>query len=263
MSFSTLEFSIDNGIARIALNRPESANTISVELAEELLQAAIRCDGNPTVRAVILTGKGRFFSGGGDVQSFATAGEGAGELLRRITAPLHAAISRFARMDAPLVTAVNGTAAGAGFSLAIAGDVIVAAESAKFTMAYTKIAMSADGGGSFNLPRLVGLARAKELMLLNPVLTATDAQQRGLVTVVVPDAELLKKAEDIATSLASGPTRAFGEVKRLLADSHSHSLEQQLALESRSMAALADGTADAREGFTAFTQKRAPKYTGR
>lgn len=263
MSFSTLEFSIDHGIARIALNRPESANTISVELAEELLQAAIRCDGNPAVRAVILTGKGRFFSGGGDVQSFAAAADGAGELLRRITAPLHAAISRFARMDAPLVTAVNGTAAGAGFSLAIAGDVIVAAESAKFTMAYTKIAMSADGGGSFNLPRLVGLARAKELMLLNPVLTATDAQQRGLVTVVVPDAELIKKAEELAASLASGPTRAFGEVKRLLADSHSHSLEQQLALESRSMATLADDTADAREGFTAFAQKRAPKYTGR
>jgi enoyl-CoA hydratase/carnithine racemase len=111
MSFSTLEFSIDHGIARIALNRPESANTISVELAEELLQAAIRCDGNPAVRSVILTGKGRFFSGGGDAQSFAAAAVGVGELLRRITAPLHAAVSRFARMDAPLVTAVNGTAA--------------------------------------------------------------------------------------------------------------------------------------------------------
>jgi 2-(1,2-epoxy-1,2-dihydrophenyl)acetyl-CoA isomerase len=166
-------------------------------------------------------------------------------------------------MDAPLVTAVNGTAAGAGFSLAIAGDVIVAAESAKFTMAYTKIAMSADGGGSFNLPRIVGMARAKELMLLNPVLTAAEAQQRGLVTIVAPDAEVLAKAKEIAASLASGPTRAYGEVKRLLADSHTNSLEEQLALESRSMATLADRTEDAREGFTAFSQKRAPKYNGR
>lgn len=263
MNFTHIQFAIENGIARITLNRAESANTISAELAEELLQAAIRCDGNPAVRAVILTGKGRFFSGGGDVQSFATAGDGAGELLRRITSPLHAAISRLARMDAPLVTAINGAAAGAGFSLAIAGDVIVAAESAKFTMAYTKIAMSADGGGSFHLPRLAGLARAKELMLLNPVLTATDAQQRGLVTMVVPDADLLTKANEIATTLAGGPTRAYGEVKRLLADSFDHSLEQQLALESRSMSALADGTQDAREGFTAFAQKRTPKYTGR
>lgn len=263
MNFAHLEFSIEHGIARIALNRPEAANTIGVELAEELLKAAIHCDGNPAVRAVILTGKGRFFSGGGDVQSFAAAGDGAGELLRRITSPLHAAVSRFVRMDAPLITAVNGTAAGAGFSLAIAGDIVVAAESAKFTMAYTKIAMSADGGGSFNLPRLVGLTRAKELMLLNPVLTAAEAQARGLVTVVTPDAELLAKAGEIAATLAAGPTRAFGEVKRLLADSYGNSLEQQLALESRSMSALADGTQDAREGYIAFTQKRAPKYTGR
>jgi 2-(1,2-epoxy-1,2-dihydrophenyl)acetyl-CoA isomerase len=263
MSFSTLEFSIENNIALIALNRPESANTISVELAEDLLQAAIRCESDPTVRAVVLTGKGRFFSGGGDVQSFASAGDGVGELLRRITAPLHAAVSRFARMDAPLITAVNGTAAGAGFSLAIAGDVVIAAESAKFTMAYTKIAMSADGGGSFNLPRIVGMARAKELMLLNPVLTAAEAQQRGLVTIVAPDAEVLAKAKEIAASLAGGPTRAYGEVKRLLADSHANSLEEQLALESRSMATLADRTEDAREGFTAFSQKRAPKYNGR
>ncbi|MBM4192096.1 MAG: enoyl-CoA hydratase [Gammaproteobacteria bacterium] len=263
MSFSTLEFSVDNCIALITLNRPESANTIGVELAAELLQAAIRCESNADIRAVILTGKGRFFSGGGDVQSFATAGHGAGELLRRITTPLHAAVSRFSRMNAPLVTAVNGTAAGAGFSLAIAGDVIVAAESAKFTVAYTKIAMSADGGGSFNLPRIVGMACAKELMLLNPVLTAAEAQRRGLVTMVTPDTEVLAKAKEIAVLLASGPTQAYGEVKRLLADSHSHSLEQQLALESRSMAVLADGTADAREGYTAFVQKRAPKFTGR
>ena len=166
-------------------------------------------------------------------------------------------------MDAPLITAVNGTAAGAGFSLAIAGDVIVAAESAKFTMAYTKIAMSADGGGSFNLPRIVGMALAKELMLLNPVLTAAEAHQRGLVTIVAPDTEVLAKAKEIAASLAAGPTRAYGEVKRLLADSSGNSLEQQLALESRSMSALADRTEDAREGYTAFAQKRAPKYHGR
>jgi len=263
MTFKSIEFTLDGAIARITLNRPESANTIGVEMAEELLQAAIRCDGHPDVRAVILTAKGRFFSGGGDVQSFAAAGAEGPELLRRITAPLHAAVSRFARMDAPLITVVNGTAAGAGMSLALAGDVVLAAESAKFTMAYTKIGMSADGGGSYTLPRVAGLARAKELMLLNPVLTAADALQKGLITQVIPDAELAAKGDAIAAQLATGPTRAYGEVKRLLADSLSNSLEQQLALESRSMSALAADTEDAVEGFTAFSQKRTPVFKGK
>ena len=263
MTFKSIEFAIEGPIARITLNRPESANTIGVEMAEELLQAALRCDGHPDVRAVVLTGKGRFFSGGGDVQSFAAAGAQGPELLRRITAPLHAAVSRFARMDAPRITVGNGTAAGPGMSLAIAADIVLAPESANFTMAYTKIGMSADGGGSFSLPRVAGLQRAKELMLLNPVLTAAEAQQRGLVTQVVADAELAARGDAIATTLAAGPTRAYGEVKRLLADSLSNSLEQQLALESRSMSGLAADTEDAVEGFTAFAQKRAAVFKGR
>ncbi|MGA0084971.1 MAG: enoyl-CoA hydratase/isomerase family protein [Steroidobacteraceae bacterium] len=263
MTFNSIEFSIDGPIARITLNRPESANTIGVEMAEELLQAALRCDGHPDIRAVILTAKGRFFSGGGDVQSFAAAAEQGPELLRRITAPLHAAVSRFARMNAPHITAINGTAAGAGMSLALAGDIVIAAESAKFTMAYTKIGMSADGGGSYTLPRVGGMALAKELMLLNPVLTAADALAKGLITHVAPDAELAAKADAVATQLAAGPTRAYGEVKRLLADSLSNSLEQQLALESRSMSALAADTEDAVEGFTAFAGKRPAVFKGK
>lgn len=263
MNFSSLEFGIENGLARITLNRPEIANTIGVDVARELLEAARRCEGNPEVRAVLLTAKGRFFSGGGDVQSFAAAADDAAVLLNRITGPLHAAVAAFARMNAPLVTAVNGTAAGAGFSLAVSGDVVVAAESAKFTLAYTRIGMSADGGASYYLPRIVGLTRARELMLLNPLLTAAEAKQLGLVTLVVPDAEFTAKAAEIANTLANGPTRAFGEVKRLLVASHDNTLEQQLALEARSMATLADGTQDAREGFAAFVEKRAAKFSGR
>lgn len=263
MSFDHIEFSIDGSIARITLNRPDVANTIGVEMAEELLDAALRCASQADIRAVVLSAQGRFFSGGGDVQAFAAAAEHGPELLRRITSPLHAAVSHFARMNAPLITAINGTAAGAGMSLAIAGDIVIAAQSAKFTMAYTKIGVSADGGGSYFLPRLVGIARAKELMLLNRVLTATDALEQGLVTQVVPDEQLAAKADEIAQSLAAGPTRAFGEVKRLLADSFANSLEQQLALESHSMSMLAAESEDTTEGFKAFTAKRSPQFKGR
>jgi 2-(1,2-epoxy-1,2-dihydrophenyl)acetyl-CoA isomerase len=191
-------------------------------MARDLLDAARRCDGNPEVRAVLLTGKGRFFSGGGDVQSFAAAEDDAAGLLNRITGPLHAAIASFARMNAPLVTAINGTAAGAGFSLAISGDIVVAAESAKLTLAYTRIGMSADGGASHMLPQIVGLTRAKELMLLNPLLTATEAEQLGLVTLVVPDADLAAKANEIAKAAAS--VRGIGDVKidRILGQQSHH-----------------------------------------
>ncbi|MBM4199235.1 MAG: hypothetical protein FJ198_06025, partial [Gammaproteobacteria bacterium] len=140
---------------------------------------------------------------------------------------------------------------------------VLAAESAKLTLAYTRIGMSADGGASFHLPRIVGPTRAKELMLLNPVLSAAEAKNSGLVTMVVPDLELEAKTRDLAASLANGPTRAFGEVKRLLLASSHNTLEQQLALEARSMTSLAGNTSDSREGFAAFAEKRSAKFTGR
>ncbi|MFM8846066.1 MAG: enoyl-CoA hydratase-related protein [Gammaproteobacteria bacterium] len=263
MSFQHIEFVLEGGVARITLNRPESANAIDVDMANELLQAATRCETDPMIRAVVLTGKGRFFSGGGNVQSFVAAGDEVAGLLNRIIGPLHAAVGCFSRMSAPLITAINGTAAGAGFSLAISGDVVLAAESAKLTLAYTRIGMSADGGASFHLPRIVGPTRAKELMLLNPVLSAAEAKNSGLVTMVVPDLELEAKTRDLAASLANGPTRAFGEVKRLLLASSHNTLEQQLALEARSMTSLAGNTSDSREGFAAFAEKRSAKFTGR
>ena len=263
MSFQHIEFVLEGGVARITLNRPESANAIDVDMANELLQAATRCETDPVIRAVVLTGKGRFFSGGGNVQSFVAAGDEVAGLLNRIIGPLHAAVGCFSRMSAPLITAINGTAAGAGFSLAISGDVVLAAESAKLTLAYTRIGMSADGGASFHLPRIVGLTRAKELMLLNPVLSAAEAKNSGLVTMVVPDLELEAKTRDLAASLVNGPTRAFGEVKRLLLASSHNTLEQQLALEARSMTSLAGNTSDSREGFAAFAEKRSAKFTGR
>lgn len=258
---TTVDLRRDGDIVTLTLDRPDAANAIDLRLATDLLAAAERCAAEPGIRAVILTGRGRMFSGGGDVPAFAAAGEQAGGMLRDITTPLHAAIALFARMDAPLVVAVNGVAAGAGFGLALGGDVVLAAAGAKFTMAYTKIGLSPDGGSSFFLPRLVGLLQAKRLMLLNPVLGADEALALGLVSEVVADDRLMDRAREVAGQLAAGPTLAYGKVKRLLAETHRHSLERQLAMEAESISGLG-ATADAQEGLAAFVGKRKAAFKG-
>jgi len=262
MDYENLRYELADGVATITLNRPDAANAIDLALARELMQVAIRCDEDPSVRAVLLTGAGKMFCAGGDLKSFAAQGDRLPSLLKEITTNLHAATSRFARMAAPLVVAVNGTAAGAGFSIAISGDLVVMAESAKLTMAYTAAGLSPDGSSTWFLPRLVGMRRAQELMLTNRRLSAAEALAWGLVNQVVPDAELASTAMALARQLAAGATRAFGTVKTLLASTFSESLETQMELEARGIAAMAGG-ADGREGIEAFVAKRAPKFSGR
>lgn len=260
MSYEAIEFDVTEGVATITLNRPKAYNALDVALARDLMEAAIRCQ-EPDVRAVALTGAGRAFCGGGDLGAFSGATDGMPALIRRITTYLHAAVSRFTRMDAPLVIAVNGVAAGAGMSLALTGDLVVAAESARFTMAYTRAGLAPDGSSTFFLPRLVGLRRAQELMLTNRTLSAAEALEWGMITEVVPDEELIARMCALAADMATGPTRAFGGVKKLLASSAAESLESQMELETRAIAAAA-GTADAREGVSAFLEKRAPSFKG-
>jgi 2-(1,2-epoxy-1,2-dihydrophenyl)acetyl-CoA isomerase len=171
------------------------------------------------------------------------------------------AISRFNRMDAPVVIAVNGAAAGAGFSLALAGDFAIAGESVKLTMAYTRAGLTPDGSSTYFLPRLVGPRRARELVLANRTLTAAEALDWGLITRVVPDAEVLDAARALARELAHGPTRAYGLAKRLLDGSLNASLETAMEDEAQAIAAAAR-TADAREGMRAFIEKRQPTFKG-
>lgn len=263
MDLKTLTFELADGIATVTIDRPEAANALDLRMSEDLLAVATHCDSNPAVRAVLLTGRGRIFCAGGDIMSFAAAGDGVGELMRRMTSSLHAAIARFARMDPPLVVAANGTAAGAGLSIMLAGDIVVAAASAKFTMAYTGIGVSPDGSSSFFLPRLVGSLKAKEMMLLNPRYGAEEARALGLVSEVVADDAVLARAQAIAAQLAAGPTRAYGVVKRLLADSFSSTLETQMEQEARAIAGLATDTRDGREGIAAFAARRKPAFEGR
>jgi 2-(1,2-epoxy-1,2-dihydrophenyl)acetyl-CoA isomerase len=253
---------VADNIARVTLNRPDAANAINLDLARELLGVAIRCDRDPAIRAVVLSGAGRMFCAGGDLRTMAAFGEEIGAGLKELTTYLHAAVAHFARMNAPLVVAVNGIAAGAGMSLAVAGDFVVAAESAGFLMAYTAAGLVPDGSSTYFLPRLIGLRRTAELMLTNRRLSAREAMDWGLVNRVVPDDGLGSEALALARELAEGPTRTFGAVKRLLQDSCAATLETQMEMESRAIAEMA-ASSDGREGVSAFVEKRRPNFTGR
>ena len=151
MSYNSLIFEVKDGVGLICLNRPEDGNAITLEMAEELLEVASRCDQDPEIRAVVLTGSGKIFCVGGDLKTFAAQGDGISRYMQKVVQAFHAAISRFNRMDAPVVGAINWTAAGGGFSLALTTDIAIAAQSAKFTVAYTKIGLTPDGGASYFL----------------------------------------------------------------------------------------------------------------
>jgi 2-(1,2-epoxy-1,2-dihydrophenyl)acetyl-CoA isomerase len=261
MPLETLGLRIEDGVGRITLRRPDNANAMNPTMARELLEVAIACDVDTSVRAVLIDAEGRMFCAGGDLDGFASAGTGLASLIKRMTVDLHGAISRLARMRAPVIAAVQGAAAGAGFSLACACDLVVAGRSAKFTMAYTRAGLVPDGSSTYFLPRLLGRRRALELMLLNPVLTADEAHEQGLVTQVVEDAALPEAAFALARELAQGPTGAYAAAKRLVLTSSNETLESQMELEAAAITEAATG-ADGQEGIAAFLEKRKPTFHG-
>jgi 2-(1,2-epoxy-1,2-dihydrophenyl)acetyl-CoA isomerase len=261
MNYQTITFEKHGAVARLTLNRPDAANAMNLQLMQELADIANRCEEDAGIRAILITGTGRFFCAGGDLQSFANDLGELPVLLKQLTMYLHTAISRFARMNAPVIAAINGPAAGAGMSLACACDLVLVAESASFTMAYTAAGLSPDGSASWYLPRRVGELRARELMLTNRKLSAAEAVDWGLATRVVKDDELLEEATKLATALAQGPTLSYGRVKTLLNDSFTHGLETQMEMESRCMAGSARSK-DAAEGVTAFLNKRKAEFQG-
>ncbi len=262
MSYSTLDYRVADGLASITLKRPDRFNALDQVMARELLDVANRCSSDDRVRAAVLTGSGeQAFCAGGDVSVFAERLDDLDLLVKEMTTCLHAAVSRFARMPAPLIAAVNGVAAGAGLSLVACCDLAIAADSATFTSAYTRIGLTPDGSSTHFLPRLIGPRRAMELYLTNRVLSAAEALDWGLVNRVVPDGDLADEANALARRLAEGPTAAFGGVKALLLSAASESLETQMEHETRAIAA-AGISADGREGIRAFTEKRPPRFTG-
>lgn len=262
MTYSTIDYRVGDGIAWITLDRPERFNALNAVMARELCDVANRCSSDKAIRAAVLTGSGeQAFCAGGDVSVFAERLDDLDLLVKEMTTYLHAAISRFARMPAPLIAAVNGVAAGAGLSLTACCDLALAGESATFTSAYTRIGLTPDGSSTHFLPRLVGARRAMELYLTNRVLSSAEARDWGLVNRVVPDVDLAAEAASLAGQLAEGPTAAFGGVKTLLQSAASESLETQMERETRAIASAALSS-DGREGITAFVAKRPANFTG-
>jgi 2-(1,2-epoxy-1,2-dihydrophenyl)acetyl-CoA isomerase len=261
MEYSTLLFDVQEGVAQITLNRPEALNSINLEMARDLMYAVLHCDEDHRVRAVVINGAGSLFCGGGDLKTFAAQREHLPHYIKEVTTYLHAAVSRLMRMDPPVVAAVHGYALGAGMSLATACDIVVAAETSRFMVAYTRIGLTPDGSASYFLPRMVGLKRALELTLTNRMFSAQEALEWGIVSRVVSDKDLLTEARAVAAQLAAGPTRAYGASKRLLHSGWTETLETQMEHESQSIANSAR-THDAHEGITAFLEKRSPKFKG-
>ena len=256
--FETLKFARSGPVISIVLARPEAANGMNATLTRELAEVAALCD-DDTAKVVTLTGEGRFFCAGGDLKAVAAAAS-PGAYVNGMAEDLHRAMSTFARMDAVLITAVNGVAAGAGFPLAVSGDLVLAAESASFTMAYTRAGLSPDGSATFYLPRLIGVTRTKELMLTNRTLSAQEASHWGLLTDVVPDDQLAARTDQLAAQLAATASGSNGGVKALLLDTFANGLEEQMELEGRLIAQRAE-TADGREGVDAFLAKRKPEFS--
>lgn len=263
MSYETLRYEVAQGVATITLNRPDAYNALNPALGRDLLHAAIEADEDRSVRCIVITGAGKAFCSGGDVKDFSETLDRIGVHIKRLTTDFHGAISRLARSPKPVVMAVNGVAAGAGFSLAIAGDLVIATESARFTIAYSKIGAAPDGSSTYFLPRLVGYLRAMELYLTNRTLSAREAMDWGLVNRVVADAEFSAAVTKLAGELANGPTYAFGRAKQLFLHSTQESLETQMELEAQAIAATGHSE-DFANGVTAFAKKLgAPKFRGR
>ncbi|WP_445184507.1 enoyl-CoA hydratase/isomerase family protein [Pseudonocardia sp. Cha107L01] len=253
----------DSGVGRLTLNRPEAANGMSVPFLRALYDALMRCHSEPRLRVLVVSGAGPNFCAGGDIKDFASKGEGLPDYLREATSWLQISVSALMRLNAPVIAAVHGFAAGGGgFGLVCAADLVVAAESAKFLPGATRAGMAPDAGVSVTLPRLVGLRRAMNLVLTNPILSAEEALDIGLVNQVVPDAELAEAADRLAATLAAGAPLALAASKRLLWDGVGRSVETGLPDEARTVSELS-GTADAREGLAAVIERRRPVFTGK
>jgi 2-(1,2-epoxy-1,2-dihydrophenyl)acetyl-CoA isomerase len=252
---------IDGGVATLSLNRPDVMNAMDGEMMIQLRAASELVVRDPAIRVVVLRGEGPAFCAGGDVALFGQRLDDLPQLVLQMGREFHFALWALRRAPKPVLGVVHGTVAGAGFSLLCATDLAIAADDTRFTLAYTNIGTSPDGGSSHFLPRLVGYKRAMQLTLLPDMFDAAAARDYGLVNWTVPAAALAAEAAKIAGRLAKGPTVAYGEAKGLMNASLGRSMEAQMEEELFAFGRCA-ATADLREGVTAFVEKRKPTFRG-
>ncbi len=261
MTYTTILYEVHNGVLRITLNRPERLNALTDTMRHELIDAFTRAGTEDEARVVVLTGAGRGFCSGADLAAVLESGEPVdfGQALRTTYNPL---VIQMRSLPKPIIAAVNGVAAGAGMSLALACDLRIAAESASFIQAFVKIGLVPDSGSTWLLPRLVGLTRAMELMVSGRKVEAVEALEMGLVNRIVPDEELVGAVAKLAQEYASAPTRAIGLIKQAVDYALDHRLVEALEQEAE-LQAQAGKTADHVEGVAAFLEKRAAQFKGK
>jgi 2-(1,2-epoxy-1,2-dihydrophenyl)acetyl-CoA isomerase len=260
-----LEIDATSGIATITLNRPQALNALDVSMAAGLRDATFQVAHDAAIRAVIIQGAGDHFMAGGDIKTFHAAldepSDQRRKLFEQLIGEVHESVIRVRTMEKPVIASVRGAVAGFGLSLMNACDLALAAENSYFTLAYCHIGTSPDGGGTFGLPRLVGLKQAMEIALLGDRFNAQRALELGLVNRVVPLSDLTTASQAMATRLANGPTLALGRTKRLINESLDRTLPEQLLAEQNSFAACAM-TQDFARGVRAFVEKRKPGFQG-
>ena len=262
---SHLETRIENGIATLTMNRPEARNALSMEMRSQLADVLHDIERDDSVRCVVLTGSGDHFMAGGDVKGMGDSIKKSPEEIRKEFIlrihDLHPIMFAMRRMPKPIIASCRGAAAGAGVSIALACDLVIAAEDAFFTLAYCKIGTSPDGSSSFHLPRAVGIKKAMEIALLGDRFNAQTAKDMGMINFVVPTADLATETDKLATRLANGPTHVYGNTKALFYRSLESEFEAQLQAEAEYFSDCA-AREDFKEGVTAFIEKRSPVFTG-
>jgi 2-(1,2-epoxy-1,2-dihydrophenyl)acetyl-CoA isomerase len=262
MSYKNIEYGVDSGVAVLKLNRPDALNSFTAEMHGEVREVLASAAEDKAVRAVLITGNGRGFCAGQDLNDRAVSpGESMPDLGDSVENYYNPLIRRITTMEKPVICAVNGVAAGAGANIALACDIVIAARSANFIESFSRLGLIPDSGGTWHLPRLVGMARAKGLAMLGPKVSAEQALEWGMIWQVVDDEALMDTALGLAQEMATQPTRGFAFTKQAFAASAANTLDQQLDLE-RDLMRAAGRTHDYQEGVKAFLEKRQPEYKG-